>query len=935
MGKALVIVESPSKAKIINGYLGEDFIVRASVGHVRDLPSSSSKSGVRKAPSRAKKTDEEKRSDLFAKMGVDPLNHWQANYQIMPEKKEVVSELKSLAANCDEIYLATDLDREGEAIAWHLKEILSSSSQSKNFWRVTYPEITKQAIAKAFASPSQINMNMVNAQQTRRFLDRVVGFMLSPLLWEKVGRGLSAGRVQSVAVALIVDREREIKSFIPEEYWTITADTWTQRNQPLQLTLATYDKSKVVIQNAQEAQSIVEVLSQEAFIVSKIESKQGSAHAPAPFTTSTLQQTANQRLGFSVKRTMTVAQRLYESGLITYMRTDSVNLSQEAIDAARDIIGKEFGPEYLPEKPNVYQSKESAQEAHEAIRPSHPNIRKLPENADRDQQRLYQLIFERYLACQMSNQLYETKSIVVQAGHFTLRASGKTEKFPGFRAASSAAKKDDTYLPEVHEGEQLRLEKLNPLQHFTQPPARFSEAALVRELEKDGIGRPSTYASIINTIQERGYVKLERNRFFATKMGEIVTDRLRFSFANLMDYNFTASMEKNLDEIALGERDWQESLDNFYADFTDHLNKAQLPPDQGGMPNNRVIMTDMLCPKCGKYHMAIQIAKTGTFLSCMSYHDPEVKAKDRCKCTINLTQIDEHAVPADQEMNEALEADLLLKSKRCPKCGATMDAFLMDKHNKFYICSNAPVCDGFIREEGDYADDPALGPVVTCEKCGHDMVLREGRFGKYMLCTNDECKNTRKILKNGEVAPPREDPVDLPELPCKTEGSHYVLRHGALGLFLAANNFPTVRETCPVTVEILKRFRDRLSPKFYYLADAPATDSEGNPTEVRFSRKMKEQYLVSVTPEGKPTTWAAYYQPETNSWNATTLARAPSAKSSNSESKSTTKRAPAKKTATKKTTTKSASTRKTATKTAAKKTTAKKAATSRAKKSEA
>lgn len=920
MGKALVIVESPSKAKIINGYLGDDYVVRASVGHIRDLPSSSSKTGERKTPSRGgKKTEDEKRSDLFGRMGLDPLNHWKADYQIMPDKKAVVDELRKLAADCDEVYLATDLDREGEAIAWHLKELLTSSKHPQTFWRVKYPEITHQAIAKAFASPSQINMDLVNAQQTRRFLDRVVGYMLSPLLWVKVGRGLSAGRVQSVAVALIVDRERDIKSFIPEEYWSITADTLTPRKDPLQLTLTTFQKSKIHISNAQEAQLIVEELKKNPFIVAKIESKRGSTHAPAPFTTSTLQQTANQRLGFSVKRTMTVAQRLYESGFITYMRTDSVNLSQEAIDAARDIIKNEFGKDYLPEKPNVYQSKASAQEAHEAIRPSHPEVRALPASADRDQQKLYQLIFERYLACQMSNLVYETTSIVANSGDFALRATGRTEIFPGYTAAFSSNKSENTFLPIVHEGEELELKKLNPLQHFTQPPARYTEASLVKELEKDGIGRPSTYASIINTIQERGYIKLERNRFFATKMGEIVTDRLRFSFANLMDYNFTASMEQNLDEIAEGKRNWLDSLDQFYADFSSNLVQAQKPASEGGMPNNQVIPTDLPCPKCGKYNMGIQIAKTGTFLSCLGYHDPNVKAKDRCKCTINLLQIEEQPLPEGQEMDEAVEADRLLKSKRCPECGSTMDAFLIDKHNKLYICSNAPVCQGFIRESGDFSDSPALGPVIECEKCGHDMVLKDGRFGKYMLCTNEECKNTRKILKNGEVAPPTEDPVDLPEVPCKAEGAHYVLRHGAMGLFLAANTFPAVRETSHVTVSLLKRFRDRISPKFYYLADGPEKDPDGNVVEVRYSRKSKEQYLMSVNAEGKATNWMAFYQPESKSWNVFTSSK----KSAGDSSEEGTD----KKISTKKSTSKKSTTKKTSSKSTAKKTTTKKTTT--------
>ncbi|MBU3843313.1 MAG: type I DNA topoisomerase [Candidatus Anaerobiospirillum pullicola] len=888
MGKALVIVESPSKAKIINGYLGDDYIVKASVGHIRDLPNSASSttSSSKAATPRTKKTEEEKRSALFTRMGVDPTNHWQAHYEIMPDKEHVVKELKKIAKDCDAIYLATDLDREGEAIAWHLREVLQSSKNANlPFWRVKYPEITKAAIHKAFANPGQINMDLVNAQQTRRFLDRVVGFMVSPLLWEKVGRGLSAGRVQSVAVELIVDRERAIKAFVPQEYWTIVAHTVTANGEALDLNLALQGKNKVQINNATEAAQIMEALKVADYIVEKVEAKRGKAHAPAPFTTSTLQQSANQRLGFSVKRTMTIAQHLYESGFITYMRTDSVNLSQEAIDAARNTIAAQFGPAFVPEKPNYYQSKESAQEAHEAIRPSHPNMTQLPASRDRDEQRLYQLIYERYLACQMSEQVYETLTITVKAGDFTLRANGRRELFPGFRAVLGN-NTEDTLLPQVQQGEQLGLAGLTPTRHFTQPPARFTEATLVKELEKDGIGRPSTYASIIATIQDRGYVKVERNRFFATKMGEIVTDRLRYSFANLMDFHFTASMEESLDEIAAGKRNWLQSLDEFYADFSAHLSRAQLPYEQGGMPNNRVIPTNLTCPSCGKYHLGIQMGRTGTFLSCLSYHDQNLKAKDRCRFTLNLIPINEQKLP-EGELNEAAETALLLESKRCPKCGSTMDAFLIDRNRKLYVCSNAPMCDGYLYEEGDFSAqyEEVQGPTVICEKCGHEMTLREGRFGKYMKCTNEECGNTRKILKNGEVAPPREDPVDFPELVCEEhKDSHYVLRDGASGLFLAAHNFPAVRETRPVKVEELQRFASRLPPKFIYLTQAPARDEAGNLTEVRYSRKTKTQYVTSVTPEGKPTTWAAYFNPETQQWEvgkrtATTTRRRSTSKS--------------------------------------------------------
>lgn len=912
MGKSLVIVESPHKAKVINNYLGPDYIVRASVGHIRDLPTGASKSTTKKVTTRTKKTEAEKRSALFERMGVDPLDNWKADYVVMPEKKDVVKELKKIASECDKVYLATDLDREGEAIAWHLHEVLAPAcGKDTQFWRVKYPEITRSAISKAFANPEQLNMNMVNAQQTRRFLDRVVGFMVSPLLWEKVGRGLSAGRVQSVAVELIVDRERAIKSFVPVEYWEIFANTLTPNKEPLKVNLAAKGRSKIEMHNKAQAMAVLDDLRKQEYKVARIDSKKGSAHAPPPFTTSTLQQSANQRLGFSVKRTMVAAQRLYEAGFITYMRTDSVNLSKEAIESAREIIAANYGDKYLPEKPNYYQSKESAQEAHEAIRPSHPEMKSVPSTVDRDGQRLYQLIYDRYLACQMSNQTYESRAIVVQAGDYLLRATGRTEIFDGFRRVLGN-KSEDIMLPDVKEGDILKLEDLVPSQHFTQPPARFSEATLVKELEKDGIGRPSTYAAIIATIQERGYVKIERNRFFATKMGEIVTDRLRYSFANLMDLHFTASMEESLDEIAAGKRDWIANLDEFYKDFSEHLSKASLPADQGGMPNNKVIEIDMMCPQCGKYHMAAHMGRTGTFLSCMGYHDSSVKAADRCKCTVNLTYTQEQTIPEDIEMDEATEAKLLLKSKRCPKCGATMDAYLIDKNHKLYLCSNAPGCDGYIREEGDYSQEAeaALGPTVECEKCGGTMVLKDGRFGKYMQCTNEECKNTRKILKNGEVAPPREDAVDLPELTCEeNKDSHYVLRDGASGIFLAAHNFPKVRETRPVFVEELRRFRDRISPKFYYLADGPVVDNEGNKTQVRFSRKTKEQYLASITDEGKQTKWAAYYNKDTNSWTISEL-KARSTTTKKSASSSTTKMAAkasaksATKTTTRKTTTK-------------------------------
>ena len=888
MGKSLVIVESPSKASIINRYLGEDYIVKASVGHIRDLATITTSS-------KDKKTKVSKLEAQFNTMGIDPTNHWSAHYDIMPDKHKVVAELKKLSKDADKVYLATDLDREGEAIAWHLKEVLGGSEDK--YLRVKYPEITKAAIAKAFENPGRINMDLVNAQQTRRFLDRVVGFMVSPLLWKKVARGLSAGRVQSVAVELIVDREREIKAFIPDEYWNIDVNTLTKQKDPLKLALSQVNGKKAQIHNSKEAQDLCDYLKAQQFVVSLIEKKNGKQQPLPPFTTSTLQQVANQKLGFSVRKTMTVAQRLYEMGLITYMRTDSVNLSDEAIAAARDIIERNFGKEYLPQKPNFYKSKESAQEAHEAIRPSHPH-EKLPASVDRDCQRLFDLIKARYLACQMSAQLFETTQLTVTAGNCTLKASGKHITFDGFKRVYNFSKSEEVLLPQISQNDVLTVDEILPSQHFTQPPARFNEASLVKELEKDGIGRPSTYASIISTIQERGYVTINQGRFFAERMGEVVTDRLRFSFKDLMDKNFTASMENQLDEIACGKKNWIVSLDNFYKNFEVELNKANLSASDGGMPENSPLeLKEFTCPQCGKYHMAVQSGKTGMFLSCLGYYDKEVKAADRCKKTLNLRPID-HTAFSTHKLSDEEEAAILRSRPRCPNCHSVMDTYIIDSTHKLHLCST-PNCKGYLLEEGQFDSQIEKGREIECEKCGHTMIEKEGRFGKYMACTNEKCGNTRKILKNGEIAPPREEAVDLPDLPCKTEGSHFVLRDGAAGIFLAAHNFPKVRETRPPKVVELVKYKDKISPKFYYLAQAPAYDDEGNETVVRFSRKTKKQYITSLK-DDKPTSFVAFYNEETQKWEVQE-----SATKSTKTTKST-----AKKTSTKKTTAKKATTKK-------------------------
>ena len=858
MGKSLVIVESPAKAKTINKYLGSDYVVKSSVGHIRDLPKSGSEEKTERAKpistkglsaeEKAKIKAEKERNALVKRMGIDPYHGWKANYQIMPDKLKVVSELKTLAKKADHIYLATDLDREGEAIAWHLREVIGGDES--RFSRVVFNEITKNAIKKAFEKPEHLNIDRVNAQQTRRFLDRVVGFMVSPLLWKKVARGLSAGRVQSVAVKLLVEREREIKAFQPEEFWEIVADTQSNgRKLPLDLT--NYLGKKWQAKNEAEAMQAVKNLQQSAFIVTDIEKKPTSSKASPPFITSTLQQTASTRLGFGVKKTMMLAQRLYEAGYITYMRTDSTNLSQDALNMARGYIDKQFGSQYLPEKPNFYSSRENAQEAHEAIRPSDVNVTMGDlSGMDKDAERLYDLIWRRFLACQMLPAQYDSTNLTVTAGDYELKAKGRVLRFDGWTKVLPVQGKtaEDQELPSVALNEKLALKAVNPSQHFTKPPARYSEAALVRELEKRGIGRPSTYASIISTIQERGYVHVENRRFYAEKMGEIVTDRLNESFGDLMNYDFTANMEETLDQIAEGNKNWIDALNAFFKDFSEQLTQAELDELQGGMKPNSIVPTNIDCPTCGR-KMAIRTASTGVFLGCTGYALPP---KERCKTTMNL-------IPEEELINvldEDSETKALMARKRCPKCDSAMDSYIIDPHRKLHVCGNNPNCDGYLVEEGTFKIKGYDGPIVECDKCGADMHLKLGRFGKYMGCTN--CDNTRKILKNGEVAPPREEPIAFPELRCEKADAYFVLRDSAVGVFMSAHNFPKVRESRPAKVSELAQYRDRLPEKLQYLADAPLTDPEGNPAIISFSRKEKRQYVTSEK-NGKKTKWIMDY----------------------------------------------------------------------------
>ncbi len=861
MAKSLVIVESPAKARTINRYLGSEFIVKSCVGHIRDLPEKGGAGSRGKRPAtstrdmtpaqkKAFREQKEKRQ-LVQRLGVDPENGWRAHYEILPGKEQIVEDLKKVAAKSPTIYLASDRDREGEAIAWHLQEAIGGDPE--RFERVVFNEITRKAIREAFAETGRVDMRYVEEQQARRFLDRVVGYMLSPLLWSKVARGLSAGRVQSVAVKLIVEREREIRAFNPEEYWEIFADLDTAAKQYLRCQVVRQAGKNFRPGDKETTEQALAGLRDAAYAVLKREDKPTTSRPRPPLITSTLQQAASTRLGFGVGKTMSLAQRLYQAGHITYMRTDSTHLSNDAIAAARASIEQRFGGEYLPQKPNFYRSRAGAQEAHEAIRPTDVKVSAADlKDMDNDARRLYTLISQHFIACQMVPARYLSSTITVQAGEFELRAKGRIMQFPGYLAVMPS-RDEDVVLPDVVAGEKLDLKKLDPVQNFTRPPARYTEASLVKELEKREIGRPSTYAATISTIQDRGYVKLENRRFHALKIGDIVTERLQESFRDLMDYDFTARMEDSLDEVAAGRKNWKKLLDEFYQDFTSQLAKAEAKED--GMRANNPTNVDVSCPKCGR-PMQIRNASTGVFLGCSAYGLP---GDEKCRSTVNLTP-GEEAIRADNvEEAEKQENVQLRKKHRCGICGTAMDAYLVDAGRKLHVCGNNPDCAGFELEQGEFRIQGYEGPIIECDKCGSDMQLKTGRFGKYFGCTGDDCRNTRKLLRNGKPAPPKMDPVPMPELKCSKVDDHFILREGASGLFLAASGFPRNRETrSPKIAELLPHRKD-IDPKFSHLFDAPAEDDKGNQTVLSFSRKTREHFVQSLT-DGKPTGWRAFYR---------------------------------------------------------------------------
>jgi len=724
MPKALVIVESPTKAKTINKYLGKQFVVKASLGHIKDLP----------------------KKDL----AVDVEHGFEPRYEVIEGKKKLITELKQAAKGVDNIYLAADPDREGEAICYHLQEELQKKDGPKIF-RVMFNEITKKAIEKAFEKPGQVNVALVDAQQARRVLDRLVGYKISPLLWDKVRRGLSAGRVQTVALRLVVEREREIRAFIPREYWTLDAELNAKKPPVLAARLIRIGEDQAEVASQQSSDEILAALDGVSYIVKSVGTREKKRNPVAPFITSTLQQESSRKLRFSVKRTMMLAQRLYEGvevgketvGLITYMRSDSTRISDDAVTEVRQFITERYGKEFLPETPNAFKSKKDAQDAHEAIRPT--SMAYSPEEVEKylaeDEMKLYRLIWNRFVACQMMPALYDQTSIDVSAKgkngvDYTFRATGSVLKFEGFlkvyqEGKDQADEEDEEMkhrLPKVVEGEELRLKGLRPEQHFTEPPPRYNEATLVKRLEADGVGRPSTYASILSTIQEREYVKKEGGRFTPTELGMVVTDLLLQSFDDIFDVKYTARMEEELDEIEDGQLDWRHAMGEFYERFDKDLKHAE---EHMTDIKRMEKPTDLTCEKCGK-PLVIKWGKHGSFIACTGYPD--------CTYTRELT------------------VDL---------------------------------------PDVDKADLTEQGEEEYCENCGRPMVLKKGRFGTFFACSGyPDCKTTKQI---GGAQKKPDQPL---EEKCPNCDNHLVLKSGRFGEFTACSNYPTCKYVKQKTIGV-------------------------------------------------------------------------------------------------------------------------------------
>jgi DNA topoisomerase-1 len=747
--KSLVIVESPAKAKTINKYLGPDFEVKASMGHIRDLPSKG--------------------------INVDIENNFEPTYEITTGRRKTVAELKSIAKKCKTVYLATDLDREGEAIAWHLSEALGLKDEDT--FRVVFNAITKNDIQKAFANPGKLDMSRVLAQQARRILDRIVGYQISPLLWKKVARGLSAGRVQSVAVKLIVIREREIRSFDPKEYWLIPAvfttksdpklaqawrdfigeqkdqdedkgptvakqNAWLTKHSAFKAELHTVNGEAFHAEDSAHAQAVLQALQGASYAVSNLTTNRIQSRPGAPFITSTMQQAAANRLGFSAAKTMMFAQQLYEGidlgsmgslGLITYMRTDSTHLSGEALNAARSFIEHKYGKDYLPEKPNFFaSSNKDAQAAHEAIRPTDPDL--APDDIksflSNEQYKLYDLIWRRFVACQMAAAQWDTTCAEITAktpvGPCVYRANGRVQVFDGFTKVWYTSTEEPT-LPEMKSGQDVAAVSIDAQQHFTKPPARYTEASLVKALEKEGIGRPSTYASIISTIVDREYVEKKDKKFFATPVGEIVTDKLDEFFPQVMDITFTRHMEEQLDKIEEQHLDWVSVLKEFYEPFSKSVENAK---NEMVHAKAETQPSEYKCPKCSA-EMVYRFGKNGRFLSCSKYPD--------CK----------FACPCDSEgkMIEEKQSEI-----KCPNCGKPMTE-KRGRFGPFLGCSGYPECKTIMRvdKEGKALPpkEPPVSTGVTCHKCGKgELVVRQSKRGPFMGCNKfPKCRTIVKMEK--------------------------------------------------------------------------------------------------------------------------------------------------------------------------------------------
>jgi DNA topoisomerase I len=798
MARSLVIVESPAKAKTINKYLGRDYIVKASIGHVLDLPKRTigirlpdepdEQEGPPKKKVRAKKGSKKGKVKPVRKpVTLDDVKIFEPTLQIINGKLKVINDLRKAANSADAIYLAGDPDREGEAISAHLAMVLSKPSKfveqeasaprwkkknakpvpeveekaepkkeipptdPKKIFRVTFNEITPKAIRAAFDHPRQVNADLVDAQQARRVLDRIVGYKISPLLWDKVRRGLSAGRVQTVALRLIVEREQEIRAFIPQEYWSIHAMLDAGEPPLFEAKLSKYKGEDIEIHNQEGADAVLAAVNKAKWQVASVTQKEKKRNPPPPFTTSKLQQAAYNRLRYTAKRTMALAQRLYEGvelgeegsvALITYMRTDSVSVSSDALAQVRELIPERFGSSYLPEKPNYYKSKKDAQEAHEAVRPT--DVSRAPEDVrkylDDDVFKLYQLIWQRFVASQMLPAIFDQTTIDISAGDYTFRATGSVQKFDGYLRvyqlpALNADRDDDeksdegegNALPRVAEGQTLGLDAIRPEQHFTEPPPRYTEATLVKDLEEKGIGRPSTYAAIISTIVEREYVKKDQGRFTPTMLGERVSVLLVKSFEDVFDVTFTARLEEELDEIEDGKLHWREAVKEFWEKFIVDLDRAgdEMLSYKAGIPTGKT------CEKCGKGELLERISRHGFFLGCSRYPD--------CDFIQDLS----------------------------PELG----------------------------EEGD-----AENKVEYCDNCGKEMAIKRGRFGVFLACTGyPDCKTTRRLVEGTRIARQPDEPLDEK---CPTCESGLVKKHGRFGEFIGCSGYPKCKYTRAITLGI-------------------------------------------------------------------------------------------------------------------------------------